>query len=318
MSSRIQADLQRIDSALRLGPNRQSLKSGSVNTWAGCDSSLQAVFPVLEEWALADRNSPGAAAIVMHWRKSSASKKLLALLRAVVEEAPALAPVDAASPQNCAVRHSITAISFFWQRTQHSTTAWPAMREWLFEQGGVKNIWTALAWCMSGASAPSRQGQQAAGGDEEALRLLSEPFHAVKVLTMDLADPRMAEELFEHRGFISALQLLLSSILPRAIAAGCGPAWELGNMLSFLSAVLSSPANGHNLAVLLHRPLLVSWPYLIAEMRRMSQTMLGSVPPAGERLEVHINGLIQWERVGSGWVGLGWVGLGWVGLGWVG
>ena len=289
MTSRIQADLKRLDGVLRLGPSRILLKGGSADTWNACDNSLQAVLPVLEEWALADRNGPGAAAIVMHWRKSGTSKKLLALLRAVVEEAPSLAPVDATSPQNCAVRHSITAISFFWQRTQHSTTAWPAMREWLFDQGGVQNIWTALAWCMSSTSGmtslPSQEGQ-ATGGNEEPHRLLSAPFYAVLVLTLGLADPRMAEEVFEHRGFISALQLLLSSILPRAIAAGCGPTWKLGNTLSFIATVSSSPVNGHKLAAQLHRPLLVSWPYLIAELRRMSQTTMGPV------LEVGISGLI--------------------------
>ena len=289
MSSRFLAELQRLDSALRLCPNRVLLKSGSADSWAACDSSLQAVRPVLQEWAIADQNCPGAAAVVMQWRKSSVSKKVLALLRAVVEEAPALAPVDAASLRYKSVRCSITVVSIFWQHTQHSAAAWPAMREWLFEQGGIKNIWTALAWCMSCTSSSSSPAQEVqASGDEESHRLLTTPFLAALVLTKGLtADPRtVGSELFENRGFISSLELLLSGVLPQAIAAGCGPAWKLGSTLSFISAVLSSPANGYKLVPLLHCPLLVSWPSLIAELRRMSQATTGSVPPAGRRVEV--------------------------------
>ena len=150
MSSRIQSDLLLVDAALRSCPSRALLKGGSVDVWVACNVSLQKVFPILRESVLADRSGSAPAAVSMLWRKSSASKKLLPVLRAVIEEARAVQD-DAAQPtaartNRCGAVHvSISMLDFFWQRIQQSATLWPAMREWIVELGGITSLWTALA-----------------------------------------------------------------------------------------------------------------------------------------------------------------------------
>ena len=157
----MQADLMLVDGSLRSCPSRALLKSGSIVAWAACDTGFQqAVLPALRESVLADLGgSAAAAAVSLQWRKSSVSKKLLALLRAVIEEANALQSetAHAAAAAACTVRcHAVhgsigvpCVIHFFWKRTkQESATLWPAMREWIVELGGITSLWTALAWIV--------------------------------------------------------------------------------------------------------------------------------------------------------------------------
>ena len=119
MSSRIHSDLLRIDGALRSCPSRASLKSGSIDAWTACDISLEALLAVLPGSVFIDQGG-SAAAVSMHWRKSSASKKLLALLQAVIEEAHVVRYEAAGPLQVHTVHGSICVISFFWQCTRRS------------------------------------------------------------------------------------------------------------------------------------------------------------------------------------------------------
>ena len=212
MSSRIQSDLLLVDGALRSSPSRALLKGGSVDAWAACKPSFLAALPILQASVLADQ-SGSAAVVSMLWRKSSASKKLLALLRAVVEEAHALpgwaAHAAAARTVRChAVHGSISVIGFFWRRTQQSATLWPAMREWIVELGGISSLWTSLAWmCMI-----PKQDCEAAY--DVIYQLLSTSVHSVLELTHDLFSVRRPVELAHNSAVLMVLGMVLGRLLP--------------------------------------------------------------------------------------------------------
>ena len=147
MSTRISADLQRVDRAIRPGvSHRAKLKSGSVEAWNACLSSLQETEHIIEDSSFSDQNS-SSAAVWVHWRKSGTSKQLLGLLRTAVEEAPGSALV-AGCVRECALHVGIVVISFLFKCAQYGTL-WPAMREWIAEQGGLQAIWQALTWSMA-------------------------------------------------------------------------------------------------------------------------------------------------------------------------
>ena len=261
MSSQTQSDLLRIDVALRSSPSRALLKDGSVDAWTVCKTSLQAVLFVLRDSVLAEQSGSASAAVSMHWRKSSASKKLLALLRAVVEEAHALqgeaAIAATARITRChAVHGSISAISLFWQRSQQSATLWLAMREWIVEQGGVTSLWTTLAWmCLI----PAQDIEAAAADDFQ--QLLRGSVHAVFDLTRDMFSSRRPVELAHDSAVVTVFSCLLSDLLPRNFTAGNGETWDLN--LIFRTVMVLDKLEEGMLAAHLHRPVLVFWPYLI-------------------------------------------------------
>ena len=265
MSSRIQSDLLLVDGALRSIPSRALLKGGSVDAWAACNVSLRAVLPILRQSALADRSCSASAAVSMHWRKSNASKKLLALLRAVVEEAPALqgeaAHATPARTITCGtLRVSIGMLDFFWQRTQQSATLWPAMREWIVELGGVTSLWTALAWVVM---IPKRDADDDAFAFRQLLRV---SVHSVLDLTHDVFGIRQPVELAQSTAVVTVLSSVLGDLLPRDFAAGNAQAWDLH--VVFYAVNKLDQLEGSMLAAQLHKPLLRFWPYLIAELQQ--------------------------------------------------
>ena len=95
--------------------NRALIKSGSIEAWDACLSSLQDTTQILLDSSFADQN--GSAAIWIHWRKSGTSKQLLGLLRAVVEDAPCSA-VAAGCVRESALHFGLVVISFLFERTQ--------------------------------------------------------------------------------------------------------------------------------------------------------------------------------------------------------
>ena len=305
MSSRIQSYLLLVDGALRSCPSRALLKAGSFDAWTACNTSLQAVLPVLHESVLADQQGgSSAAAVSMHWRKSSASKKLLVLLRAVVEEAHALqgeaahAGAAARTVRCRAVHGSISVITFFWPRTPQSTTLWIAMREWIAELGGIKSVWMALAWM---APLPTQDFEAA---DH---RLLKESVQSVLALTRCMFGLRRPVELSQHSAVTTAMGSMLGDMLPRDFAAGNADAWDVHLVFHAIAALCQleyvvepehlndmiynvtslGQLEGCMLAAHLHKPLLVFWPHLVAEMRRQHrclQESTGESPPPGNGL----------------------------------
>ena len=291
MNSRIKADLLLVDGALRPCPSRAELKGGSTEAWTACSTGLVAVRPLCES-LLADQ-SGSATAASLHWRKSSASKKLLALLRAVVEEAPALqgeaAHAAAARTINCAARFcavhgSISVISFFWQRTQQSATLWPAMREWIVELGGITRLWTALAWAVM---IPTQDYGAAADMFSQALRKSIPP---VLALTTEMIGIRRPVELAQNSAVVTVMSSVLGDLLPRDFASGNAQLWDLDVVLQAIGA-LCHKLDCSMLSAHLHRPLLVFWPYLIAEMRRQHRLLTESAGASFTSAEARLCGL---------------------------
>ena len=197
-----------------------------------------------------------------------------------------------------AVHGSIGVISFFWQRTQQSTTLWPAMREWIAELGGIKSVWTALAWLVS---LPTQYFEAA---DH---RLLRESAHSVIALTYCLFGLRRPVELSQHAAVTTALGSVLGNMLPRDFAAGNADMWDVRVVFHAIAALCQleyvmepehlndmfynvtslQQLEGCTLAAHLHKPLLVFWPHLVAEMRRQHrclQESTGESPPPGNGL----------------------------------
>ena len=296
--SRIQSDLLLVEEALRCCPSRGLLKSGAADAWVACDTSLQAVLPILHGSVLAD---PPTTAVSVLWRKSSASKKLLALLRAVLEEAHALqgeaaARTAAARTVRCrAVHGSISVIRFFWQSALQCATLWPAMREWIVELGGITSLWSTLTWAVM---IPMQDFESAAA---DALhQLLRMSVHSVLALTRDMFSIRRPVELALNCADLTLPSKLLTDLLPRDFAAGNAHAWDLDTVFQTVTAL--SQLEGSLLVAHLHKPLLVFWPYLMAEMRRQQRQL-----PAADRGEEpgqRPNGLKVRCRTHSPWVTL--------------
>ena len=254
MSSRIAADLQRVDRAIRPGvSHRAMLKGGSVEAWTACLSSLKESLTILLASCFADQN--GSAATWIQWRKSGTSKQLLGLLRAAIDEAPSPA-FDAGCDREGALHFGIRSISFLFKRTQ-SGTLWPAMREWIIDQGGLQAIWQALAWSMALVS-----------GDKTAHDAsLREPVHAVIGLMSRPDGVQLTYPLSTHPSISSALTLLFSNLLPRDLASGNAHEWDMrkvlgnvGSLYAQLGQVQPQPQ--------LHRAFLVAWPYLMGWLRQ--------------------------------------------------
>ena len=84
MPSRVLAQLQRLEIALRPGFNqRASLRSASsFGAWEACGNSFETACEIVG-FIISDQGS--GAALWVHWRKSSASKQFLSLLKAISE-----------------------------------------------------------------------------------------------------------------------------------------------------------------------------------------------------------------------------------------
>ena len=97
----------------------------------------------------------GGTAKWMHWRKSNTSKQLLGFMRAVVEAmqadaqrgAPAL-PFFTRINMEAMLHGCIALLGTLFVAT-NSAALWPAMREWIFDHGGIRSVWAALAWSMT-------------------------------------------------------------------------------------------------------------------------------------------------------------------------
>ena len=254
---RVKLDLQRIDRALKpLHGLRGSLKSGSVEAWAACSDSLAAVVDAFTDSVFTDRDS--SAATWIHWRKSGTSKQLLSLLRAAVEEAPDSA-LAAGCARECVLHFSFCITNLLFKRTQ-SKALWPAMREWIVDQGGLQAIWQALAWSMA------LVGEDQAAHDA-ALRV---PVHAVMSLMSKPDGSQATLPPSTHPSITAALTLLFSDLLPRDLAST--DARELRTRQLLVHVVCISDElcfdGCQPLPQQLHRAFVVAWPHFMGWLRR--------------------------------------------------
>ena len=250
MSSRIQADLQRIDAALRSCPNRASLKSDAMESWKAGYMGISAVMTIYCSSIFSDPN--GGAAPWLHWRKSSASKQLLGFMRAAVEVVEADQSTTLPTPELLVARAYMYAtlhgcvglLARFFASTQ-SAALWPAMRDWIVDQGGMESVWAALA--QSTTLAARERGtlvttfgtdvQQSADGGavSEAVEALSHSSLRVNIISaltmtnqLPIATSASRPEGFPlPPGLVASLSSLFSDVLPRDIAAGNAHKWDL-------------------------------------------------------------------------------------------
>ena len=251
------ADLQRVDRAIRPGvSHRAKLKSGSAEAWNDCHSSLQKASQIIEDSSFSDQNS--SAAVWIHWRKSGTSKQLLGLLRTAVEEAPGSALV-AGCVRECALHVGLRIIGFLFKRSQYGAL-WPAMREWIVDQGGLQAVWQALAWSMA-----------LVGGDQAAHdAALREPVHAVIGLMSRRSDG--TQPTFPTSSYPSttaALTLLFSDIWPRDLASKNAHQWAVRELLSNITNICKQACHSEPQPQL-HRAFLVAWPHLMRWIRKQA------------------------------------------------
>ena len=306
------ADIRRIDNALIAFPSRVLLKSGSIEAWDACFRGFPGLNSTLSGTTFTDRNG-NAVAAWMHWRKSSASKHLLSLLRSVLElqpheqgsvsgrdvatgagAAPTMTELSAGtvspgvhprrdSAMLLAGSSCISIVDLLFQSSQ-SAALWPAMREWLVNQGGIQSIWTSLARRISLGAIDLEHDRSPTLGQsvEEVLMLTSE--------LRQLGGRGLAVQLAQHPSVIASLRSLLSDVLPRDVAARGEATWDMFAMLPSLGGIcmLSNAGGGILIPLqsLLHQPLLVAWPFLMAALRQEFRSGSSGVSTPAGRLEV--------------------------------
>ena len=258
MSSSVTADLQCIDRAIRSGvSHRALLKSGSIEAWNACLGSLEGAIVFLMDPSFSNRIGSSAATWI-RWRKSSTSKLLLGLLRTAIEEAPGAA-LAAGCVRERALHVGFNVIRFLFRHTQ-SGALWPAMREWIVEQGGLRAIWQALAWSMA------LVGEDQSAHDV-ALRL---PVQKIIGLMLRPDGVQSAFPLPAHPCVSVALTLLFRDLLPRDLASGgnahseWGVQTVLGNVVGICNEL---HLGGSTPLPQLHRAFIVSWPHLMGWFR---------------------------------------------------
>ena len=263
MSSRITADLQRVDRAIRPGvSHRALLKSGSSEAWIACLNSLHDAVQIVVDSSFAGQH--GSAAVWIHWRKSSTSKQLLGLLRSAVEEAPGSAPLTAGCVRECALHLGIRVISIMFKNSQHGAL-WPAMREWIVDQGGLQALWSALAWSMALVGADKAAHDAALRVPVHAIiSLMVKPDSVVSVSMPSAAYPSIA----------ASLTLLFSDLLPRDLASGNAQGWRLQVLLGDALG-LCVQLDGSQPLPQLHRAFIVAWPHFMGWLRQQQQLRIG-------------------------------------------
>ena len=106
--------------------------------------------------------------------------------------------------------------------------------------------------------------------DDEVLQTLQRAsINSVLVLTHDLLtvpSVRRPVELAQNSAVITVLSSVLGNQLPRDFAAGNAQVWAMH--IVFYTVTKLCHLEGNMLEAHLHKPLLVFWPYLVAELRR--------------------------------------------------
>ena len=292
MSARIQAEFLRIDKALRSGCNlRSSLKADSLQAWEACANSLDAALSFFGDGAcIFTSASDKSAAVWVQWRKSNTSKQLFGLLRSALEAVAAEARRrDAsASASRCmesmavGLHAGITIVDFLHVTTTNGAL-WPALREWLMEQGGIDTMWRALTWDLEGACAGG-----VGGSGTSASRIL---ISVGLVLSLSLRSPKPLPQpndalLKGHGGDGgTVLQLTLGKLLPAAFPAmqpdARAKAIAFARRIGLLCC--GSPARGLEYLEPMHLPALRAWPYLVGAARHQISQISVALHDSKER-----------------------------------
>ena len=153
-------------------------KADSLQAWHACRDSLTDVAFFINGGAcIFTSGSDKSAAVWVLWRKSNTSKQLLGLVGSVLEAVAAGAnrqvPAACTASKAIGLRGSITIASYFNTASAYRYgVLWPALREWLMEQGGM-DIGHHVEGAGMGAGGGMRRGagsgyRLSAGGNANA------------------------------------------------------------------------------------------------------------------------------------------------------
>ena len=334
----------RIDRALRDVFNlRSSLKAESLQSWRACGHSLLDVVSIIGSDACVFKSATDkSAAVWVQWRKSNISKQLLGLVRSALEAASAQSsrravPVpDVKCMELMALGLHVSIFIIDMLLDASKGVLWPALREWLMEQGVVPSMWRALTWDLqrttfvgggSGDAATRRRAIPAVLGsrtsrEEHNARALSilDSIRNITSLSMWLGHPHLSPQpmdtLHQSDG-ITALQITLGELLPAAFpvmqpsvrkrAVTFCRRIDSHCMICSASGGLMYPKPP------LHLPALRAWPYLVGAARHH---LLLPVQDSEERENIQVGvhgrrclGHCAWCMAARVW-GMGYAGKG--------
>ena len=109
--------------------------------------------------------------------------------------------------------------------------------------------------------------------------LLRASVHSVLALTHDMFSIRRPVELARNSVVYTVMCCLFSDMLPGDFASGNAQMWDLAVVVRAINAL--GRLAGSTVSSYLHRPMLLFWPYLIAETRRLAKNAEGS--PSGPK-----------------------------------
>ena len=269
MSSRALAQLKRLEIALRPGFNqRASLRSASpLDAWAAC---CDGVLTACEILGLLISDQGSGAALWIHWRKSSASKQFLALLKAISEAVISEAdwiPAAAGSATGIdtgTLLHGYMVIA--WTRVvdtlrllYNGTQAgalWPALSDWLADNDNFQGLWGGLAWCCGAGNGP-------------AMSVLHDVVHTMQ---NHLSKGRLPSQLLRHPCVAAALSLAIRTVLPTGFTMDQNDYdLECPKLSLALSLIVKMAEAEPQLWQHLHLPALGLWPYLVGAIRRQHE-----------------------------------------------
>ena len=251
-----------------------------MGAWDICRNSAEVARGIVI-LLISDQGS--GATLWVHWRKSSASKQFLALLKAVSDAIASEADwMPAAAVSTSSVRRTLRfSMMTAWMyvmdtlrllyKGSQAGALWPALRDWLAETGNLQGLWGKLVWCCSGAS------------DNAALSVVHD---LVSMTHTQLSQGHLPPALLQHPRVAEALGLVLRTVLTMGFARHYDLDWLALEISVTLLQIENMAVAEPQLWQHLHLPALSLWPYLVGALRRQRE----GVAAQNEDLQVlHIN-----------------------------
>ena len=219
------------------------------------------------------------AALWLRWRKSSASKQFLAILKAINEAIASKTAwmADVADNTHSTGTLLLLLMEFAWMQVMSTLrllykcsqagALWPALSDWLAENGNLQGLWVALAWCSS-------------AGDDASKSVIHDLVNILMVHDLvsmthaSLSQGRLPPTLLQHPRVAEALGLALGKVLPKGFARhhdGDDLDQRMLEMKITLCRVVILAQAEPQLWQHLHLPALSLWPYLVGALRQQQE-----------------------------------------------
>ena len=283
MASQMSALLRRLEGHLRSGYNqRASLTKASPEAWTTCSDCLGAAYTALDDIFPAERGGQASStAFWVHWRKSSASNQLLALMKAIGEAVASEAdwmPAESGVGSLSSVGELRNRMAVTWGLAadclvgrlllgSNQGVLWPALREWLFDCANLKVLWGGTAWLLS---LPMDSLLHAT----RALSVGEAPLTCTMLRVLELISTTLSFRLMSPTSAIlqqpsveEALRLTFVKLLPSAFTAVDIHAYDRFSVM-FIGIVANLGNEEPQLIQPLHRLSLGAWPRLVGALRR--------------------------------------------------